>query len=203
MRIHTYAKAPNPRRVHMFLAEKGIDLERVEVNLIGGETRSPEFRAKNPMGTLPVLELDDGTFVSESLAILEYLEELHPEPAMLGTTPLERLRCRELERIAELGVLLRVGQVLQNTHPYFAKAYKQSADAAEMGMRALDQALDVLEARFGDEPFLMGSRPMVPDLTLFAALSFAFSMGLKLDFEKRPRLGRFNDAMRQRPSARA
>lgn len=203
MKIHTFAKAPNPKRVHLYLAEKGIELERVEVDLVGGETRTPEFQAKNPMAALPVLELDDGSFVSESLAIIEYLEELNPEPPMLGTDPLSRLRARELERICEHGVLARVAQVLQNTHPYFAKAYRQSAEAAESARAGLERSLDVLEARFGDGPFLLGERPMIPDCTLFAALSWAFGMKLKLDLESRPKLARFNSEFRARPSARA
>jgi glutathione S-transferase len=203
MKLHTFPKAPNPRRVHLYLAEKGLQLELVEVNLVAGETRTPEFRAKNAMGAVPVLELDDGSFVSESGAIVEYLEELHPEPSMLGTTPEERLRARELDRIAEQGVLLRVGQVLQNSHAFFARQYKQSADAAEMGQRALDRALDVLEGRLGEAPFLLGERPMIPDCTLFSALSFAYGMGFKLELAARPKLARFNEAFRSRPSARA
>lgn len=201
MKIHTFAKAPNPRRVHLYLAEKGIEVERVPVNLLGGETRSAEFCAKNPMGTVPVLELPDGTFVSESLAIIEYFEELHPEPTMLGRTPVERLRTRELDRMCEFGVFMRIAQVLQNTHPYFAANVKQSPEAAEMGSRSLERALDVIETRFGDAPFLLGDSPWIPDCTLFAGLSFAFSMGLKLNFDVRPKLRRFNDAFRQRPSA--
>lgn len=202
MKLHTFPKAPNPKRVHLFLAEKGLELELVEVSLVAGETRTPEFRAKNPMGALPVLELDDGTFVSESGAIVEFLEELHPEPTMLGTTPEERLRARELDRIAEQGVLLRVGQVLQNSHAFFSRDYKQSAEAAEMGRRALERALDVLEAKLGEGPYFFGERPRIPDCTLFAGLSFAFSMGLKLDLSSRPRLARFNEAFRARASAK-
>jgi glutathione S-transferase len=203
MKIHTFGKAPNPKRVHLYLAEKGIALERVEVDLLGGETRTAAFRAKNPMATVPVLELDDGSFVSESLAIIEYLEERHPEPPMLGVTPEARLRARELERICEHGVLLRVAQVLQHTHPYFAKFYDQSPTVAESGRAALERTLDVLESRIEEGPFLLGERPMVPDCTLFAALSWAFAMGLKLDLTTRPKLARFNTEFRQRPSAKA
>jgi glutathione S-transferase len=203
MKIHTFPKSPNPRRVHVYLAEKGIEVERVAVDLLGGETRSAPFRGKNPMGAVPVLELPDGTFISESLAIIEYFEELYPQPTMLGSTPLERLRTRELDRICEFGVLLRVGQILQNTHPYFAPTVKQSPEAAEMGRAALERALDVLETRFGPSPFLGGDTPWIPDCTLFAGLTFAFSMGLKLDLSSRPNLARFNAEFRQRPSAKA
>ncbi|MBM4357921.1 MAG: glutathione S-transferase family protein [Deltaproteobacteria bacterium] len=203
MKIHTFAKAPNPRRVHVYLAEKGIELERVDVDLLGGETRGAEFRAKNPMGTVPVLELDDGSFASESLAIIEYLEERHPEPPMLGTTPEDRLRARELERICEQGVLHKVATVLQHTHPFFAKAHPQTPAVADSARASLERSLDVLEGRIGPGPFLLGERPMIPDCTLFAALSWAFAMGLKLDLSARPKLTRFNAEFRQRPSSKA
>lgn len=203
MKLHTFPKAPNPKRVHLYLAEKGLEVERVEVNLLGGETRTPGFRAKNPMAAVPVLELDDGRFVSESLAIIEYFEELYPEPPMLGRTPVERLVSRELDRIAEHGVFLRVALALQNTHPYFAATVTQSPEAAAMARRGLEQALDVLEARLGDAPFLFGERPGVADCTLFAALTFAFGMKLPLDLGSRPKIQRLNEAFRARPSAKA
>ncbi len=202
MKIHTFAGAPNPKRVHIYLAEKGIALERVEVNIIGGETRSEAFRTKNPMGGLPVLELDDGTFVSESLAIMEYLEELHPDPPMIGTTPLERLRVRELERIAELGVLMRVAQMLQNSHPFWTARVKQNKDSAEHALRLLHGTLKVLDAKIGDQPFVAGDRPSIADCTLYAGLWFAHTMGTPIDLKARPNVARWNESFRKRPSTK-
>ena len=115
LKLYTFPIAPNPTKVRVYLAEKGIEIEQVTVNLPKGEQRSAEHRARNPLGKLPVLELDDGSFLTESLAIIEYLEELHPEPPMLGRTPLERARARELERLADLGVLLRVARIVHAT----------------------------------------------------------------------------------------
>lgn len=203
MKIHTFVGAPNPKRLHIYLAEKGIDVERVDVNILAGETRGEAFRAKNPMGGLPVLQLDDGSFVSESLAIIEYFEELVPEPPMIGTTPLQRLRVRELERIAEIGVLLRVAQILQNSHPFFAARITQSKDAAEQGTKMLHGTLKVLDAMIGDRPFVAGERPTIADCTLFAALWFGHAMGAPVDLSKRPNLARWNESFRQRPSAKA
>ena len=82
--------APNPRRVRIFLAEKGIDLPETRVNMMKREHKSPEFRAKNSMGQLPALELDDGTCISETVAICRYFEETHPEPPMFGKTAVEK-----------------------------------------------------------------------------------------------------------------
>src|ERR1700756_3766189 len=105
MKVYDFVGAPNPKKLRVYLAEKGLALPTEQVNIMTGDTRKPEFLKKNPLGGLPVLELDDGKHLTESLAIIEYLEELHPEPPMIGKTPGERARVRELERIAELGVM--------------------------------------------------------------------------------------------------
>ena len=90
MKIHEFTMAPNPRRVRVFLAEKGIEVPSVQIDIGKGENRKPEFLAKNPMGAVPVLELDDGTCISESLAICRYLEELNPDPSLFGSDAEER-----------------------------------------------------------------------------------------------------------------
>src|ERR1700756_2372529 len=131
MKVYDFVGAPNPKRLRVYLAEKGLTIPCEPVNIVTGENRTPEFLKKNPLGGLPVLELDDGSHLTESLAIIQYLEELHPEPPMIGRTPRARARVRELERIAELGVLSAVGTYFQNTHPFMAGRLKQSADTAE------------------------------------------------------------------------
>ena len=131
MKIYDFVGAPNPKKLRVYLAEKGINIASQPVNIVTGENRQPEFLKKNPLGGLPVLELDDGSQLTESLTIMEYLEELNPKPPMIGTTAIERARVRELERICELGVLSSVAQVFQNTHPFMAGRLKQSPDAAE------------------------------------------------------------------------
>ncbi len=105
MRIYDFRFAPNPHKLRIYLAEKGISIPLERVDLRKGENLKPEFLAKNPLGALPVLELDDGSCLTESLAIIEYLEELHPDPPMIGIEPLERARVRELERFADTSVL--------------------------------------------------------------------------------------------------
>src|SRR5437667_241087 len=173
MKIYDFVGAPNPKKLRVYLAEKGIDIPCESVNIVTGENRSPGFLKKNPLGGLPVLELDDGSHLTESLAIIEYLEELHPKPPMLGTTPLERARVRELERICELGVLSAVAQIFQNTHPFMAGRFKQSADAAENARNRLAANLKVLDALIGGRSFVAGSRPSIADCTLLAALEFS------------------------------
>jgi glutathione S-transferase len=203
MKIYTDAVgAPNPKRLRVYCAEKGLNLPRETIDIMTGQNRTPEFAKKNPLMGLPVLELDDGSCLSESLAIMEYLEEAHPTPPMLGSTPLERARTRELERICELGVLNPVGTIFQNTSPFFAGRLKQSPEAAENARARLAQVLKVLDARIGANPFVAGSRPSIADCTLFAALGFAEFAGIEPDAACK-NVARWHEAFKQRPSAKA
>ena len=202
MKVYDFVGAPNPKKLRVYLAEKGISVPMVPVNIITGENRAPEFLKKNPLGGLPVLELDDGSYLSESLAIIEYFEELHPSPPMIGTTPLERARVRESERIADLGVLQRIGTIFQNTHPFMAARVKQSADAAETARGQLGAALRVLDAKIGSHPFVAGGRPTIADCTLFAALEFADFAQVHID-PSCANVARWRTAFAQRPSAQA
>ena len=119
MKLYDFFFAPNPTKVRVYLAEKGIDVPRVSLDIVRGENRTPEMLAKNPMGGLPFLELDDGSVITESLPIIEYFEELHPEPPMIGRDPLERAQVRSLERMIETGVLNRAGRAFFNTSEVF------------------------------------------------------------------------------------
>jgi glutathione S-transferase len=202
MKIYDFAGAPNPKKLRTYLAEKGIAVPIEQVDVIGGENRRPEFLAKNPLGGLPVLELDDGSHLTESLAIIEYLEELRPEPPMIGRTPLERARTREAERICELGVLGSVATIFQNTHPFFAARVKQSPEAAENARGRLENALRVLDDRLARTTFVAGEAPTIADCTLLAALEFAAFGGIDVParFEH---VHRWHQAFKQRPSALA
>jgi glutathione S-transferase len=179
VKLHYFPVAPNPTKVRVYLAEKGIEIEQVRVNLPGGEARSPAFLAMNPMGKLPVLELDDGTCLTESLPIIEYLEELHPDPPMIGTDPLERARVRTLERLADVGVLMSVARIIHATRsPLGLPPRPQVADWAR---EALGQALGVLDTRIGPGPFVAGERVTIADCTLWAACGFAAFGAVEID----------------------
>jgi len=200
MKVYDFVGAPNPKRLRVYLAEKGLNIASEPVNIATGENRSPEFLKKNPLGGLPVLELDDGSQLTESLAIMEYFEDLHPAPPMIGTTPLERARVRELERICELGVFSSVGTVFQNTHPFFAGRLKQSPEAAENARARLASTLKVVDARIDGRPFVAGDRPSIADCTLLAALGFAEFTGIPLDPGLK-NVARWYEEFKQRPSA--
>jgi glutathione S-transferase len=202
MKLYDFAGAPNPKKVRVYLAEKGINLATEQVNIVTGENRTPEFLKKNPLGGLPVLELDDGSYLTESLAIMEYFEDLHPSPPMIGTSPLERGRVRELERIADLGVLLRVATIFQNTHPFMAGRLKQSADAADNGRNQLATFLKVIDRRIGTHPFVAGEKPSIADCTLLAALDFAEFAQVQID-PGCANVARWYSGFKRRPSAQA
>jgi len=202
MKIYDFVGAPNPKKLRVYLAEKGITVPVVSVNIVTGENRAPDFLKKNPLGGLPVLELDDGSHLTESLAIMEYFEELHPTPPMIGTTPRERARVRELERIAEIGVLSSVGTYFQNTHPFMAGRLKQSPDAAENAKTRLATSLKVLDAAVAGKQFVAGQRPSIADCTLFAALEFAEFAQAPVDASAKNVLGWYEN-FKKRPSASA
>jgi len=202
MKIYDFPGAPNPQKLRVYLAEKGIKVPCETVDLVTGKNRTPEFLRKNPLGGLPVLELDDGSCLTESLAIIECFEEQHPEPPMIGRTPLERARTRELERIAEIGVLSGVAGVFQNTHPMFAGRIKQSPDAADSARMRTLNALRVLNDRIGDNPFVAGRQPTIADCTLLAALDFAAFANVDVP-KGLGNVQRWLTEFRERPSAKA
>lgn len=201
MKLYDFPLAPNPRKLRVYLAEKGIEIPRVMVNITKGEQYTPEFLAKNPMGGLPVLELDDGNCLRESLAIIEYLEELHPEPPMIGRTPLERARVRALERSADVGLLMGVARVFHATHAVLPGRVPDAALAARF-RNDLDKPVNYLDGLLADgRPFVAGEHVTIADCTLFAAMEFERTG--KLGIAWPAHLARWYEHFRTRPSAAA
>lgn len=204
MKLYEAKMAPYPRRVKIYLAEKGIDLERVEVDLHAMENRSPAFLKKNPSGKIPVLELDNGIFLPESAAIMEYLEEIYPSPTLLGETPEQRAQTRATDRVAsELFTLL--AQLLLHTEPAALQFHAELVQHRQVGealQPLVDQLLDQLEERISDQRFLAGPRPTLADCTLFALID-AVSLGFGYVLPERcPRLRAWYARFQQRPSAK-
>ncbi|MHC4053303.1 glutathione S-transferase family protein [Bradyrhizobium sp. 25ACV] len=200
MKLHGNRVGSNCRRVTIYLAEKGLELELVEVDLASGEHKSAAFRAKNPAGLIPVLELDDGTFLPESSAIVEYLEDKFPAPTMIGGTPEMRGNVRALERIAS-DLAIVSGVMLKHSSPAFAKNVDQVPAVAEAVQGIVAQQLSFLEAHLGDKPFLAGERPTIADITLFSfTQAFRVRMNTILT-EGYPRLTAWYERFEKRPSA--
>lgn len=200
MKLYTFPPAPNPRRLNTYLGEKRIRIPVRLVNLAKGEHRQPEMLAKNPMAGLPFLELDDGTILTESLAIMEYLEELHPEPPMIGRTPVERALTRRLERICELGVMSRVARIVHSTNSPLPGVAANPAIAEQMRSE-LPRVLRILDAEVRGRPFLAGDHPTFADCTLFGTWEFGRMFGVVFDPELE-NLHRWHGSFLGRPSAR-
>ncbi len=206
MKFYFFPVAPNPTKVRLYLAEKEnlgtvIPVEPQVVNLVEGEQKSPEHLARNPFGTLPVLELADGTVISESLTIIEYLEELHPRPPLIGDTPLERARVRQLERIAETRVLNWIGRLVHAVRsplgfPPDPAMERQAREALPNGLRHFEALL----AETG--PFLAGKNPTIADFTLQAAMQFARFREIEV-LDGYERIAEWDRAYRERPAAKS
>ncbi|MBL6752311.1 MAG: glutathione S-transferase [Nevskia sp.] len=206
MKLYDYTMAPSPRRARMFLAEKGLEPEIVQVDLRASAQLKPEFLAINPQATVPVLVLDDGQAITENLAIAAYLEAAYPEPPLLGTTPLEKARVLQWNSRAEFEGLLAVAEVLRNGHPAFAKRaitgtddYEQIPQLAERGRARVGRFWGVLEQRLAQSPFVSGERFGMADITAVVAVDFAKVVRLAPP-ESCTSIRRWHEAMRARPS---
>lgn len=203
MKLYDSRMAPNPRRVRVFLAEKGIDVPTVQVDIAKAENRTPEFLAKNPMGGVPVLELDDGAFLAESVAICRYFEEQQPEPPLFGTGARGKALVEMWNRRMELELLLPVAQCFRNTHEFFKGRIPQVPEWGELNRKAVDKSLAWLDGELADREFVAGPRYSIADITAQCAFDF-FGRILKLgpDAERHPHLSRWYEAVSARPSAK-
>ena len=191
----------NPRMVRFYLVEKGIDLPRQEVDLLGGENRRSEYLQINPAGQLPALELSDGTFIGETAAIMEYLEELHPEPPLIGSNPEERAITRMWWRRVEIGICrpMVLGFYYAEGLPLFEtriQCYPEQAEAqkeiARTGMRWLEGVMN--------EPWLAGDRFTTADICLYSYIDQLSSVGQAIP-DDLPRLNAWFRRVGERPGA--
>jgi glutathione S-transferase len=174
---------PNPRAMRMFLAEKGIKIPTKDVDLMKAENRRPPYTDRNPGGQLPALELDNGKCIGETVAIWEYLEEKHPTPALIGSTPEERAEARQWQRRIELQI---------TEHLYNGFRYAEGAELFKNRMRILPEASGGLKAIVQDKlkwldnllegkQYIAGDRFTVADIILYCALDFGGGVGQKID----------------------
>ena len=206
MKLYMVPAAPNPTKVMLYIAEKTVagtemDVEQVLVNTLKNEQKNADHLARNPFGSLPVLEVADHDYIVESLAIIEYLEERFPQPAMWGNGTRERIRARELERIADLRVLLQVGRYVHAAKSPIG--LPPNPEAAMQAKQALPVAFQYFENVLADgRALLLGARVSVADCTLQAALQFMrfAKFDLIADY---PHLRRWDAAYRQRTAAKA
>lgn len=175
--------APNPRRVRIFLAEKGIDLPETRIDMMKREHKSAEFRAKNPMGQIPTLELDDGTCISETVSICRYLEEIHPTPPLFGTTAVERATIDMWIRRVEFSVMMPVGQFWRHAHPRTAALLTQYKEFGESNKTTYSGSQKFMDRELSARPFVAGDTYSMADICLLTTIDFATWIGLPLEAE--------------------
>ena len=206
MKLYDFTPAPNPRRVRIFLAEKAIEVPNVQVSLAEGEHKTPEFLKKNPSGKIPVLELDDGTCLGESIAICRYFEARQPEPPLFGATPGEIGRIDMVNRQLEFEMLRPIGDAWVNG-PIVAKLaagrFEQIPAAKIQGEAATHAFYRRLDAELESRRFMAGDSFSVADITALCVIDFATAMvELKPD-EALANLWRWHAEVSSRPSAAA
>lgn len=202
MKIYETRTAPNPRRVRIFLAEKGIDVEYVQLDLQKGENISAEMLKKNPSGKVPVLELDDGTCIAETMAICRYFEALQPEPALMGKTPLEQAQIESWQRLVEFNFLVPVGMCFQHSTGYFRDRMTPVPEFGKVSGEMALGFLDKLEQRLGESTYVAGEQFSVADITLLCAIDFGRVVKLRLQ-DQHVHLKRWYEMVTARPSAQA
>lgn len=194
--------APNPRRVRIFLAEKGIDLPETPINMMKREHKSDEHRARNSLGQVPTLELDDGTCISETVSICRYFEATHPTPPLFGTTPVEQALIDMWVRRVEFMVMMPVGNYWRHAHPRTAALLTQYKDFGESNVATYQGAQKWLDRELEGRTFLAGDSYSIADICLLTTVDFAGWIGLPMD-ESFGNLKAWHDRVSARPSAQA
>ena len=202
MKLYEFTQAPNPRRVRVFLAEKGIQVPSVQVNLATGDNRKPDFLAINPMGGVPVLELDDGTHIAESVAICRYFEAQKPEPPLMGADAKDRAVVEMWNRRMEFEILGMTAGAFRNTSEFFKGRIPQSPEYGEICRNAALKRLEWLDKELANRQFIAGDRYSIADITALIGVDFGRTTGIKISPEQK-NLQRWHDAVSSRPSAKA
>ena len=196
---------PNPRIVRMFLAEKGVELDRVEIDIVTGDNRNSDYQEKvNPTGQTPALQLDDGSVITEVTTICDYLEELHPGTALIGSTPEERAVTRMWCRRIDLNIT-EIRAIHYRSGPgyeFFKDRVPTLPEAADGLLAFSNKGLEWLESQINDSDYIAGERFSLADILLFCWFEFFGSMGIGFN-DDFPRLKDWYQRVEQRPSVSA
>lgn len=203
MKLYDSGRAPNPRRVRIFLAEKGITVPAEQVDLAAQEQKSAAFTALNPLQRVPVLVLDDGTAIAESIAICRYFERLRPEPPLFGRGPKEEALVEMWNRRMEMNLLSVVSAVFRHTHPAMKQLESpQLPEWAEVNKPRVIEFLEILEPELKDQLFVTGDHFTVADITGLVAVDFMKPARLEVP-EELTNVRRWHAQVSARPSAKA
>ena len=204
MILYDYPSGPNPRRVRIFLAEKGItDVQLETVDILTQRNREPDLMSKNPTGGIPVLELDDGTCISESVAICRYFEEIHPEPPLFGTDAVSRATIEMWLRRIELNLMVPIGMVWAHGHKLTAKLVKQIPEAADQNRARTVIGYRMLDGQLSGSRFIAGDSYTVADAVALATIDFGAGLVGVPYKDDLIHLKRWHKEVSARPSAKA
>ena len=202
MKLYTSPRAPSPRRVRMYAAEKGIELECIDVDIATNETRSADFLAINDIGETPVLELSDGRRLTESLAICRYLDETHVGPDLFGATVDERAEInRWIDRLM-FRLYVPTTHVFRHTHAFWKGRIPQVPAYGEVARAQVLEEISALDRALANREWVARSTFSMADIVGFVALDFGKVVGLRVGPEW-PEVSRWYDSIRSRPSAKA
>ena len=203
MKLYDSQRAPNPRRVRWCMAEKGItDIEIVPVDIFKGEHRSAAYRGHAGLPHVPALELDDGTTITESVAICRYLESRYPEPNLFGRNAQETAVIEMWTRRAEMLLATPLMQAVRHSHPVLAALEHQVPEVAAYYRSAAERTLPMFDRRLAESDFIAGDRVTIADIVAFTGLDFARMIKFRAA-EDLVHIARWAEAMRQRPAAMA
>ena len=202
MKLYDSATAPNPRRVRIFLAEKGVSVPTESIDIGARENDAPEFLAKNALGRVPLLELDDGTTLAESVAICRYFEALYPDPPLFGRGAEESARVEMWNRRMEFELLGNTAGAFRNLHDFFAGRYPQFPDFGENCKRLALERFAWLDGELADREFVAGDAFTIADITALVAVDFGRVTQIRVAPEQK-NLARWHAAVSARPSAKA
>lgn len=194
--------APNPRRVRIFLAERGGEVEHVRVPLRERGHKAPEFLRKNSLGQLPVLELDDGSHLSESVSICRYLDETLPGPTLFGASPRERAEIDMWIRRIEFQLMAPIGQIWRHTHPLTAALLTQFRDFGESNRARVEQVYRWLDGELADRDFIAGAAYSMADIIALTTMDFGVFIGVPVPGDC-DRVAAWHRRVSDRPSASA
>lgn len=202
MKIYDLKAGLNTRRVRIFLAEKGIEVPRVEVDMAAGENQRPEYLAKNPMGTMPLLELDDGTMIAESIAICRYFEILHPDPPLFGVGALGQARVEMWNRRMEIELMRPLVDHFTHLSPFWKGRREQIAQAGHAARAQVEARMRWLDEELSGRAFIAGDRYTIADITAQCALLLGKITGAPIPAGL-TNLTRWFETVIKRPTARA
>jgi glutathione S-transferase len=202
MKIYNSPVAPNPRRVRIFLAEKDIKVPFEDIDIANAVNRQPEFRKKNPLAGVPVLELDDGTCIAESVAICRYFEEQKPEPPLFGVGAKERALVDMWNRRIELTMFIQIADSFRQRHEFFKGRIRQCPEYAEVQRQNAEDSLKWIDTELANRRFIAGDKFTIADITAMVGIDFGRISKIAIQPDQK-NLARWHAEVSARPSAKA